>query len=199
MRANTVGQALPDTEVKIVAIDGEHELGPYEEGQLIVAGPQVMAGYWNNAAETQIALRMHQGKTWLFTGDAARIDQDGYITIVDRLKDMVNVGGYKVYSVEVEAVIALHPAVLSCAILAEPDKQQSTELVKLVVQRATEYSERDEAELTGDILHYCREKLAAYKVPRSIEFIETMPLTPIGKVDKKALRAYLRSKQSGVK
>lgn len=199
VRANTVGQALPDTEVKIVAIDGEHELGPNEEGQLVVAGPQVMAGYWNNVAETQIALRMHQGKTWLFTGDAARIDQDGYITIVDRLKDMVNVGGYKVYSVEVEAVIALHPAVLSCAILAEPDKQQSTELVKLVVQRATEYSERDEAELTGDILHHCREKLAAYKVPRSIEFIETMPLTPIGKVDKKALRAYLRSKQSGVK
>lgn len=199
VRANTVGQALPDTQVKIVAIDGEHELGPNEEGQLIVSGPQVMAGYWNNAAETQIALRMHHGKIWLFTGDAARIDRDGYITIVDRIKDMVNVGGYKVYSVEVEAVIAQHPAVLSCAILAEQDKQQSTELVKLVVQRTTEYSDRAGAELTGDILHYCREKLAAYKVPRSIEFIEIMPLTPIGKVDKKALRAYLLSKSSGVK
>ncbi len=198
VRANTVGQALPDTEVKVIALDGENELGPNEEGQLIVAGPQVMAGYWNNVAETQIALRNHRGKIWLFTGDAARIDQDGYITIVDRIKDMVNVGGYKVYSVEVEAVLSAHPAILACAILAESDEQQSTEIVKLVVQRTTEYADRNEAELTGNILQYCREKLAAYKVPRDIVFIDTMPLTPIGKVDKKALRAYLLSKSTGV-
>ena len=188
VKANTVGQPLPETEVRIMALDGEHEAGPGEAGELIVSGPQVMAGYRNNPAETQIALRSYQGKTWLFTGDAARIDDEGYITIVDRIKDMVNVGGYKVYSVEVEAVIAQHPAVLYCAILAEHDPERSTEIVKLVVQIAPQHAAHGETKLREEIFSFCREKLAAYKVPRKIEFIETMPLTPIGKVDKKALR-----------
>ena len=117
VRANTVGQALPDTEVRVVALDGENELGPDEEGQLIVAGPQVMAGYWNNSEETGMTLRQRGGKTWLYTGDAARIDKEGYITIVDRIKDMVNVGGYKVYSVEVEAVLLQHPAILNLSLI----------------------------------------------------------------------------------
>lgn len=195
VRANTVGQALPDTEVRVVALDAEHELGPDEEGQLIVAGPQVMAGYWNNSDETGMTLRQRGGKTWLYTGDAARIDKEGHITIVDRIKDMVNVGGYKVYSVEVEAVLLQHPAILNCAILAEKDPAQSTEIVKLIVQKTPQYAAHDAGTLSEQILSFCREKLAAYKVPRKIQFVEAIPLTPIGKVDKKALRAGLAAQQ----
>lgn len=191
VKANSVGQTLPHTEVRIVALDGNYELPAGEEGQLIISGPQVMSGYWNNATETQIALRMYEGKTWLFTGDAARIDEQGYITIVDRIKDMVNVGGYKVYSVEVEAVISQHATVALCAILAERDASSSTENAKLAVQISPQHAERSQADLREDILRYCREKLAAYKVPRDIVFLEAMALTPIGKVDKKALRAQL--------
>ncbi len=190
-KPNTVGQALPGTEVKIIAVDGNTELGPGAEGQLIVSGPQVMAGYWNNEAETKQVLQNRDGKTWLLTGDVARIDPDGYITIVDRIKDMINVGGYKVYSVEVEAIISQHPAVACCAVLAEADAHKSTENVRLIVQKSAEYATRSEADLQEDILQFCREKLAPYKVPRIVTFVAAIPLTPIGKVDKKTLRAQL--------
>lgn len=185
VKPGTVGQALPGTDIKIVALDGG------EAGELVVSGPQVMQGYWNNPAENARVLEIKDGKTWLKTGDVARIDAQGYITIVDRVKDMVNVGGYKVFSVEVEAVLSMHPAIAVAAILAEKNPTEATETVRLIAELRPEYRAKDHASLKEEILGYAREKLAAYKVPRWIDFVGSVPLTPIGKVDKKALRAML--------
>lgn len=188
VKPGTVGQALPDTELKTISLEDESDLAPGSEGQLIAAGPQVMAGYWNNAAETQATLRNRNGKPWLHTGDVARIDADGYVTIVDRMKDMVNVGGYKVFSVEVEAVLLQHPAIEVAAILAEKAAGEATETVKLVAQLTPAYRDADPTRLREEIIQFAREKLAPYKIPRLVDFITTMPMTPIGKVDKKGLR-----------
>ena len=191
VKAGTVGQALPGTDVKILSLEGDRELVAGEEGQLIVSGPQVMQGYWNNPEENAAVLEKREGKTWLKTGDVARIDEQGYITIVDRVKDMVNVGGYKVFSVEIEAVLREHPAIAVAAILAEKNPNEATETVRLIAELKPVYRAENHATLKDDILRYAREKLAAYKVPRLIDFIGAVPLTPIGKVDKKALRAML--------
>ena len=191
VKAGTVGQALPGTEVKILSLDGDRELSRGEEGQLIVSGPQVMQGYWQNPEENAAVLEKREGKTWLKTGDVARIDEQGYITIVDRVKDIVNVGGYKVFSVEVEAVLRQHPAIAVAAILAEKNPNEATETVRLIAELKPEYRADDHATLKEDIRRYAREKLAAYKVPRMIDFIGAVPLTPIGKVDKKTLRTML--------
>lgn len=191
VKAGTVGQALPGTEIRIISLDGNRECKAGEEGQLVVSGPQVMQGYWSNPEENAAVLEKREGKTWLKTGDVARIDEQGYITIVDRVKDMVNVGGYKVFSVEVEAVLREHPAIAVAAILAEKNPKEATETVRLIAELKPGYRAADHADLKEDILRYAREKLAAYKVPRMIDFIGAVPLTPIGKVDKKALRAML--------
>lgn len=192
IKPGSVGQALPQTRLKVVEIGGEAEVSAGSAGELIVAGPQVMQGYWNNAAETEIALRNLQGRRWLFTGDVARIDADGYVTLVDRLKDMVNVGGFKVFSMEVETVVSAHPAVYKCAILAETSPLESNEIVRLIVQLMPDEPRRYE-DLRKDLENYCRDNLAAYKIPRIIQFVESIPLTPIGKVDKKMLRRFLET------
>ncbi|MBS0617893.1 MAG: AMP-binding protein [Spirochaetes bacterium] len=193
VRHGTVGQALPHTQLKTIALDDARELGVGEEGELIAAGPQVMQGYFNNAAETASTVKERGGVRWLHTGDVARIDAEGYVTIVDRIKDMVNVSGYKVFSNEVEEVVRGHAAVEACAVLAEPTPDKTSETVQLVVQVKNEFVARAHAMLRAELTAFCRERLAAYKVPKSIEFIDAMPLTPIGKVDKKTLRNSLRS------
>lgn len=192
IKPGSVGQALPETQLKVVEIDGDAEVASGSEGELIVAGPQVMQGYWNNAAETGIALRSRQGRRWLFTGDVARIDAEGYVTLVDRLKDMVNVGGFKVFSMEVEAVVSTHPAVYKCAILAETSPLESNEIVRLIVQLKPD-EPRSYEDLRKKLEVFCRDNLAAYKRPRIIQFVESIPLTPIGKVDKKMLRRVLET------
>lgn len=191
VKAGTVGQALPDTELKLVSLGDGSEVDPGGEGQLIASGPQVMQGYWNNSDETQNTLKNRNGKTWLYTGDVARIDAEGYVTIVDRLKDMVNVGGYKVFSVEVEAVLLQHPAIEVAAILGEKAAGEATETVKLIAQLAPAYRHADQKGLREEIIQFAREKLAPYKIPRIVDFIAAMPMTPIGKVDKKALRKLI--------
>lgn len=191
VRPGTVGQALPGTEIKIIALEDGRELAPGKEGELIVSGPQVMQGYWNNPAENSAVLEKRGDKMWLKTGDVARIDEQGYVTIVDRVKDMVNVGGYKVFSVEVEAVLREHPAIAVAAILAERNPTEATETVRLIAEIKPEYRAEDHAALKEDILRYAREKLAPYKVPRVVDFMGAVPVTPIGKVDKKALRQLL--------
>jgi long-chain acyl-CoA synthetase len=195
VRPGTVGQALPGTEVKILRLDDEAEVQGGDTGQLVVSGPQVMQGYWNNPAETGTVLRKHDGKIWLKTGDVARIDADGYISIVDRVKDMVNVGGYKVFSAEVENVFLQHPAVEVAAIVGAKDPASATEVVQLIIQPSAAYRHQEQADLRQEILRYAREKLAAYKVPRSVFFVGTLPVTPIGKVNKKVLRAMLSEGQ----
>jgi acyl-CoA synthetase (AMP-forming)/AMP-acid ligase II len=117
------------------------------------------------------------------------MDPEGYFTIVDRVKDMLNVGGFKVFSREVEEKLYDHPNIELCAIVGVPNPQRpGSELVKLVVQLKDESQGRDPEALKEDLLRFCRENLAPYKIPKIIEFKDTLPLTPVGKVDKKALR-----------
>jgi len=189
-KRGTVGLPVSNTLVRIVDLETGAEPVPVgQEGELIVSGPQVMKGYYDKPDETALALRVHDGKVWLHTGDVARMDEDGYVTIVDRLKDMLNVGGFKVFSREVEEKLYAHPAIEFCAIVGVPNpKRPGSEIVKLVVQPRAELAARDAEALRESILEYARDNLAPYKVPKVIEFVENIPLTPVGKVNKKALK-----------
>jgi acyl-CoA synthetase (AMP-forming)/AMP-acid ligase II len=168
---------------------GTKEVAVGEEGELIARGPQVMKGYLNKPEETAHALREFQGEKWLYTGDVARMDEDGYFTIADRVKDMLIVGGYKVFSREVEEVLYQHPAVEFCAIIGVPNKKRpGNDIVKAFIQKSGGSDKEDTIELEKNVLDYCRENMAPYKVPKLIEFVKEIPLTAVGKVDKKVLR-----------
>jgi acyl-CoA synthetase (AMP-forming)/AMP-acid ligase II len=189
-KVGSVGIPLPSTRLKLVDLDsGEKEVPQGEEGEIIVNGPQVTKGYFNKPKETRIAFRKHDGEIWFHTGDVARMDEDGYFFIVDRIKDMINVGGYKVFSNELEHKFSKHPAIEQCAIVgvSNPDRPGS-ELVKLVVVKSKTSANEDDESVKKNIIAFAREKMAPYKVPKVVEFRETMPLTPVGKIDKKALR-----------
>ncbi len=188
-RVGSVGLPLPSTLVKIVDLaDGTADMPLGEPGEIIVNGPQVMKGYHNRAGETDAALRSHDGRLWFHTGDIGKMDHDGFLYLVDRTKDMIIVGGYKVFSTEVEKVLSEHPAIEMCAIIGEKDPARpETERVKLMAQKKTSHRDIPEDELARDILAFARERLAPYKVPKVVQFME-MPLTSVGKIDKKALR-----------
>ncbi|MEW6350473.1 MAG: AMP-binding protein [Thermodesulfobacteriota bacterium] len=189
-KTGTVGVPIPSTRVRLVDLDqGTHQVPVGTEGELIASGPQVMKGYLNKPKETAYALREHDGEIWLHTGDIARMDQDGFFTIVDRSKDMLNVAGFKVFSREVEEKLYEHPAIEVCAIVGVPNpKRPGTEIVKLVVQPKAAFREQDTEKLKSDIIAFAREHFAPYKVPKLVEFTNALPMTPVGKVDKKALR-----------
>jgi long-chain acyl-CoA synthetase len=189
-KIGSIGIPLPSTRLKIVDLEtGEKEMPLGEEGEIIATGPQIMKGYYHKPAETANVLRDHDGETWLHTGDIARMDEDGYFYIVDRAKDMIIVGGYKVFSNDVEQKLSEHPAIDLCAIVGfvNPDRPGS-ELVRLVVKKSGPYADSDDDQVRKEITAFAREKLAPYKVPKVIDFVKAMPLTSIGKVDKKALR-----------
>jgi acyl-CoA synthetase (AMP-forming)/AMP-acid ligase II len=189
-RIGSVGLPLPSTRVRLVDLEtGSRDVPLGEEGELVVRGPQVMQGYWKKPEETAHALRELDGETWLYTGDVAVMDEQGFFYIVDRAKDMINVGGYKVFSREVEDKLHEHPAIERCAIVgvARPDRPGS-ELVRLVVERSASGKEQSESDVERDLLDFCRENLSPYKVPKIITFMDELPLTPVGKVDKKQLR-----------
>lgn len=189
-KIGSVGIPVQSTRIKIVDIEtGTKEMPIGGEGELIANGPQVMQGYLNKPEETAHALRDIQGETWLYTGDVARMDDDGFFYIADRVKDMLIVGGYKVFSREVEETLYQHPAVEFCAIVGVPnEKRPGNDIVKLVVQRASQAQEADPETLKDEIIGYCRKNMAPYKVPKIVEFVDQIPLTAVGKVDKKALR-----------
>ena len=177
-RQGSIGLPLPDTYEKIVDInDGETELPPGMDGELLIKGPQVMKGYWNRPEENMKVLK----DGWLHTGDIARMDEDGYFYIVDRKKDMIIAGGYNIYPREVEEVLYENPKISDCAVIGVPDSHRG-ETVKAFIVPADKNLTEDE------IKKYCREKLSVYKIPRIIEFRESLPLTPVGKIDKKALK-----------
>jgi long-chain acyl-CoA synthetase len=189
-KVGSVGVPAPSTLVRIMDVEnGEEEMPLGEPGEIIVYGPQVMKGYHNKPEETAHALREHDGKLWMHTGDVGYMDEDGYIWVVDRLKDMVVVGGYKVFSTEVEGKLYEHPAIMFCAIVGVPNpKRPGSEFVKLVVQKSEACMDRSDEEVKEEITAFAREKLAPYKVPKIIEIVDAMPLTTVGKVNKKALR-----------
>ena len=190
-KLGSVGLPLPDIEVAIVDADsGERLLPPGETGEIILRGPQLMSGYWNNPEETARALRRHDdGAAWLHTGDLGYLDEDSYLFIVDRQKDLIKTSGYQVWPREIEEALASHPGVMDVGVAGIADDVKG-EVVKAWVVR------KPGATPTSDELRtYCRSKLAPFKVPAQIEFRESLPKTMAGKVLRRALRA--RRKGSG--
>ncbi|AGO60230.1 hypothetical protein FACI_IFERC00001G0250 [Ferroplasma acidarmanus Fer1] len=177
-KPGSIGLPLPETYEKIVDIDdGITEVPQGVEGELLIKGPQVMKGYWNRPEENKQILV----DGWLHTGDIAKMDSEGYFYIVDRKKDMIIAGGYNIYPEEVEKVLYEHPGVSQCAVVGVPDAHRG-ETVKAIIVLS------DKSVTEDEIKKYCQEKLAKYKVPKIIQFTDSLPLTPVGKIDKKALR-----------
>jgi long-chain acyl-CoA synthetase len=187
-KAGSIGVPVPDTEAKIIDLESGETIEPGTDrtGELFVRGPQVMEGYWNRPDETA---HMLDAEGWLHTGDMARVDEDGYFYIVDRKKDMIIASGYKIFPREVEEVLFAHPKVAEAAVAGVPDAYRG-ETVKAYVVPI------EGAKLTvEEIIAYCRENLAPYKVPRLIEFRAELPKTMIGKVLRRALVEEERKKQ----
>ena len=184
-RIGTIGLPWPDTEVKIVDVDtGEQVLGVGQVGELCVRGPQVMTGYWNMPSETANTLRPDPqgGGHWLYTGDIAVMDEDGYFQIVDRKKDMIlGAGGYNIYPREIEDVLYEHPKVLEAAAVGVPTGEKGERIKAIIVlkegQTATE----------AEMIEFCRENLAPYKVPKYVEFRAQLPKTLVGKILRREL------------
>jgi acyl-CoA synthetase (AMP-forming)/AMP-acid ligase II len=189
-KTGSVGIPLQSTRIKIVDLEnGKQEIPIGEEGELIAQGPQIMNGYCNLPEVTGRTLRKFEKQKWIFTGDVARMDEDGYLNIVDRLKDMIIVGGFKVFSREVEEVLSEHPAVAFGAVVGVPNPERpGSELVKAIIQLTAEYGNMSPHALEGELTAYFRENLAPYKIPKIMEFVEEVPLTAVGKVDKKLLK-----------
>lgn len=184
-KPGSVGIGVPSTEYKIMDLgDGTKEVAPGEMGELVVKGPQVMKGYWNMPEETAVTLR----EGWLYTGDIAKVDEEGYLYIVDRKKDLIIASGYNIYPRDVEEVLYEHPAVREAVVIGVPDAYRG-ESVKavLVLKDGKMTSERE-------IIDYCRANLAAYKAPHIVEFREELPKTNVGKILRRALREELSKK-----
>ncbi|HVF57758.1 MAG TPA: long-chain fatty acid--CoA ligase [Pyrinomonadaceae bacterium] len=189
-KPGSIGLPLPDTDIKIVDLEtGEREVAVGSEGELCIAGPQVMKGYWNRPDETAIALRKDAaGRTWLYTGDVARMDEDGYTYIVQRKKDMIIVGGFNVYPSEVEGVLYAHPSVLEAAVIGIPDAYRGEVVKACVVLKAGATATAEE------LTEHCKGGLAEFKIPCKVEIRESLPKTAVGKILHRALREEEQSK-----
>jgi long-chain acyl-CoA synthetase len=187
-RIGTIGLPFPSTEARIVDTEtGERELGPGEVGELMLRGPQVMKGYWQMPTETANALR----NGWLYTGDIARMDENGYFQIVDRKKDMIlGAGGFNIYPREVEEVLYEHPKVKEAAAVGVPIKEKGERVKAYVVLKEGETATEEE------IIEFCRENMAPYKVPRYVEFRDELPKTMVGKVLRRVLLEEEMKKQA---
>ena len=173
------GREFIGVELKVVNDRGDEiKKDEKEVGEIIARGDIVTKGYWKLPEETEKSIR----DGWLYTGDLAVMDEEGYVTIVDRKKDMILTGGENVYSTEVENILYMHPAILECAVVGVPDQKWGEAVRGIVVlkpgQKATE----------GEIIQFCKERVAHYKAPKSIDFIDSLPRTGSGKIHKKGLR-----------
>ncbi len=177
-KEGSIGIPVPDVDARIVDVDtGQQTLPCGEIGELCISAPQTMVGYWGRPAETAEMIR----DGWVYTGDLAYMDEDGYIFIVDRKKDLIKPGGFQVWPREVEEVLAAHPAVAEVSVAGVPDEYLGEAVKAWVVLRPGE-------RVTVDALRaHCKERLAAYKVPKQIEFRDTLPKTMVGKVLRRVL------------
>ena len=184
-KTGSIGLPLPDVEVRIVdAEHGETDVQAREVGELILRAPQCMEGYWGDPGETASALQRHgDGEPWLHTGDLAYIDEEGYVFIVDRKKDMVKTSGFQVWPREIEEVLSDHPAVLEAGVagVPHPTKGEATEGWVVLVPGGLASED--------DLRDHCRKHLAPYKVPQRIHFRDSLPKTMVGKVLRRALTA----------
>jgi len=184
-RAHSIGVPVPDTDVKIVDLEtGERELPVGESGEIIIKGPQIMKGYWNLPTETANALRVGpDGQPgWFYSGDIGYMDKDGYFHIADRKKDIIIAGGYNIYPADVEAVLFEHPGVKEAAVIGVPHERRGETVKAFIVLKEGETATGEE------IIAFCRERMAAYRVPRIVEFRTDLPKSIIGKVLRRELR-----------
>jgi long-chain acyl-CoA synthetase len=178
-KAGSIGIPFPDNEVRLVDIEeGKADVAPGEPGEIIMKGPLIMQGYWNDPEETAHQLR----DGWLYTGDIARMDEDGYFFIVDRKKDMIIAGGYNIYPREIDEVLYQHPKVMDAVAIGIADEYRGETVKAFVVLKPGETATEKE------IIEFCKTKLAVYKVPKSVEFRESLPKSAVGKILRKALR-----------
>jgi long-chain acyl-CoA synthetase len=181
-KIGSIGMPISDVHVRIVdAETGATRLPANEVGEMILRAPQYMAEYWNNPLETSDALRTHDGETWLHTGDLAYMDDDGYIFIVDRKKDLIKTSGFQVWPREIEEVISALPAVLEVGVAGVPDPAKGEIAKAWIVLKPGASASEDE------VRAYCRERLAPYKVPGRVEFRTELPKTMVGKILRRAL------------
>ncbi|MDA8403404.1 MAG: long-chain fatty acid--CoA ligase [Desulfobacteraceae bacterium] len=179
IKPGTVGCPVPDTDIKIVDMaDGATEMPAGETGEILIKGPQVMKGYYKKPEETARALK----DGWFFTGDIGKFDNDGYLTIVDRKKDMIIAGGYNIYPVELDNVLFGHPKILEACAIGIPDPYRGETVKAFVVVKKGE-------QLTDmEVIDYCKQHLAPYKIPKLVEFVEGLPKSAVGKILRRELR-----------
>jgi long-chain acyl-CoA synthetase len=182
-KIGSVGMPLPDVEVRIVDPEGGARRPAGEVGEVLISAPQLMAGYWDDPTETAATVRDSDGRRWLHTGDLGYLDSDGYLFIVDRVKDLIKTHGYQVWPREIEEVLATHPAVAEVGVAGVPD-QAKGEVAKawVVLRPGTEAG-------VEELRAFCRERLAPYKVPAVVEFRTELPKSLVGKVLRRALTA----------
>ena len=179
-KPGSIGLPFPDMEARIVDIEtGEKEMPVGETGELVVKGPQVMKGYWNKPDETAHALR----GGWLHTGDIAKMDNDGFFYIVDRIKDMIKTVGENVYPREIEEVLFMHPKVKDAVVVGIPHEEFLGEKIKAYI-----VLKEGETATAEEIIQFCREQLSKFKVPKEVEFRDQLPKTLVGKVLRRILR-----------
>jgi len=179
----SVGFPISNTDVKILDMEiGKSEMPRDMDGEIAISGPQVMAGYWEKPDENEKVFRDIGGHRFFLTGDIGRIDEDGYVIITDRKKDMIIVGGFNCYPREVEEVLYTHPKVATAAVIGIPD-ERSGESVKAFIQLKS-----GEEATEKEILDFCKDRLAGYKRPRSIEFRSELPTSVVGKVLRRVLK-----------
>jgi long-chain acyl-CoA synthetase len=181
-RVGSCGLPYPGTEVAVLDDDGATPLAPGQTGEIAIRGPHVTPGYWRNPEATAAAFT----DGWLRTGDIGHVDADGYVYITDRKKDVIIRGGLNVYPRDVEEVLYAHPAVAEAAVVGRADVQYGEQVVACVVLRGG-------AQVDGPaLLAFCRERLAAYKTPHEVRFLEALPKSPVGKILKRELRELVR-------
>ncbi|MHA1284460.1 MAG: AMP-binding protein [Promethearchaeota archaeon] len=185
-----IGLPILNTDIKLVDPDTGEEVGIGQAGEICIKGPQVMKGYFNKPDETE---KVFDKDGYLHTGDVAIFDEEGYLRIVDRTKDMIIVSGFKVFSSKVEDILTKHPAIDLIALIGVPNPERpGSEIVKAFIQLNPEYQDKNKEALKEEIINFAKEKCSPYEVPKLIEFVDEIPLTAVGKVDKKVLRAKIK-------
>jgi long-chain acyl-CoA synthetase len=188
-KVGTIGMPLPNTHVKILSVDDptvEIPLG--EDGEIAACGPQVMKGYWKRPDANEEVFVNLDGNRYFLTGDIGHIDQDGFISITDRKKDMIIVGGFNVYPRDVEDTLFTHPKVELAAVIGVPH-EKSGESVKAFIKLKDGETATEE-----EIMAFCKENMAGYKRPRAIEFRDEIPMSNVGKVLRRVLRDEIMAK-----
>jgi long-chain acyl-CoA synthetase len=182
-KIGSIGFPMPGTDIKILDLEtAEKELPRGEDGEIAISGPQVMQGYWGRPDENTKVFREIEGKRYFLTGDIGHVDEEGYILVTDRKKDMVLVGGFNVYPRDVEDILFNHPKVQLAAVVGAPD-EKSGEVVKAFVQLKPGETATEE-----EIKEFCKENMAGYKRPKIIEFRDELPVSNVGKVLRRVLR-----------